>query len=149
MLGFFRNSSRSYQDAYRELLNMGLKPTVPTYENDEEVEANHIISFTPYEKTPLSPGTEIHMVVSKGPEKKPFPMPDLREMLRGGILGHHVSRRDGVVVDLNLGALHPAGHQIVHLDGAQGLLLGHLPEIRHGEWFLFRPLVLTCPPPTG
>ncbi len=106
-----------YQDAYRELLNMGLKPTVPTYENDEEVEANHIISFTPYEKTPLSPGTEIHMVVSKGPEKKPFPMPDLREMPKEQALStiqmHNLvpGRVEGAEVEVYHDTI-PAGHVV-------------------------------------
>ncbi len=106
-----------YQDAYRELLNMGLKPTVPTYENDEEVEANHIISFTPYEKTPLSRGTEIHMVVSKGPEKKPFPMPDLREMPKEQALStiqmHNLvpGRVEGAEVEVYHDTI-PAGHVV-------------------------------------
>ena len=69
-----------YSKAYSTLREMGLKPATPTYENDDEVEANHVISFTPLAGTPLTPGTEVQMVVSKGPEERTFPMPTLENM---------------------------------------------------------------------
>ena len=38
-----------YPEAYQTLREMGLKPQVPTYEYDEEIQENHIISYTPLE----------------------------------------------------------------------------------------------------
>ena len=70
-------TGQEYQEAYRTLREMGLKPQVPTYEYDEEIQENHIISFTPLEGTVLTPGTEVELVVSRGPEKHSFAMPDL------------------------------------------------------------------------
>ena len=70
-------TDKEYQEAYRTLREMGLKPKVPTYEYDEEIPENHIISFTPLEGAVLTPGTEVELVVSRGPEKHSFAMPDL------------------------------------------------------------------------
>ena len=72
---------KDFNTAYRELLDLGLKPVAPpTYENHETVEKGYIISYTPMEGVPLSPGAEVHMVVSKGPKVNTFPMPDLSGM---------------------------------------------------------------------
>ena len=69
-----------FQTAYNTLVEMGLKPLTPEYEYDDEIEENHVISYTPLEGVPLSPGDEVQMVVSKGPEKKTFEMPNLADM---------------------------------------------------------------------
>ena len=69
-----------YSRAYSQLREMGLKPATPTYQNHETVEQGRIISFTPLAGTPLSPGTEVQMVVSKGPEVVTFSMPLLENM---------------------------------------------------------------------
>ena len=66
-----------YQEAYQTLRKMGLKPKVPTYEYDEKIPENHIISFTPLEGAVLSPGDEVELVVSRGQEERSFSMPDL------------------------------------------------------------------------
>ncbi len=69
-----------YQSAFHTLTEMGLKPVLPEYVNSDEVEEGHIISFTPMKDMPLSPGTEVRMVVSRGPEVKEFEMPKLLDM---------------------------------------------------------------------
>lgn len=66
-----------YQTASTALRNIGLKIGVPTYENDETIEQGFIISYTPMEGVLVPPGTEVQVVVSKGPADKPFPMPKL------------------------------------------------------------------------
>ena len=70
----------NYQDAANYLRSLGLRAAVPEYENHETVEQGYIISYTPMAYVELPPGTEVHMVVSKGPEAKVYPMPDLRGM---------------------------------------------------------------------
>ena len=73
-------TNMEYQEAYQALREMGLKPKVPTYEYDEEIQENHIISTAPLEGAVLTPGTEVELVVSRGPEKHSFAMPDLTGM---------------------------------------------------------------------
>lgn len=72
--------NEDYQTAFRLLRELGLKPMMPTYEYHEEIEANHIISFTPLKGNPVSPGTEVQMVVSKGPKVEQVPVPQLEGM---------------------------------------------------------------------
>jgi len=73
-----RLDGKDYNTASRELRELGLKPVVPPeYEYHETIEEGYIISYTPQEGLELPPGTEVYMVVSKGPADKPFPMPDL------------------------------------------------------------------------
>ncbi|MGO5021916.1 Stk1 family PASTA domain-containing Ser/Thr kinase [Lawsonibacter sp. LCP25S3_G6] len=73
-------TNMDFQTAYNTLVEMGLKPLTPEYEFDDKVEENHVISYTPMKGVPLSPGDEVQMVVSKGPEKKTFVMPSLVDM---------------------------------------------------------------------
>ncbi len=70
----------NFQDASTALRNIGLKPGVPEYAFDETIEQGYIISYTPMEGVELPPGTEVQMVVSKGPETKPVEMPKLVDM---------------------------------------------------------------------
>ena len=69
-----------YQAAYNTLRDMGLRPQVPTYQYDAEVPENYIISYTPLEGVVLAPGDKVELVVSRGPEKHNFAMPDLTGM---------------------------------------------------------------------
>lgn len=70
-----------YTAACALLQQEGLKPVIPPqYANSETVEKGHIISYTPLEGVALSPGAEVQMVVSLGPEDTPFLMPDLVDM---------------------------------------------------------------------
>ena len=69
-----------YTQAYKTLVEMGLKPQVPEYEYHEEIQVNHIISYTPLEGVVLSPGDEVELVVSRGPERRSFEMPNLVDM---------------------------------------------------------------------
>lgn len=63
-----------YRLAYLEIERLGLKNTTPTYEYNDTVAKNHVISFTPLEDAPLAPGTEVQIVVSLGPETKKVPL---------------------------------------------------------------------------
>lgn len=56
-----------YSKAYLAVTEMGLKVATPTYEHDDTIAYNHVISFTPLENNPVPLGTEVHMVVSLGP----------------------------------------------------------------------------------
>lgn len=66
-----------YQAASTALRNIGLKAGVPSYINSETVEQGFIISYTPLEGVDVPPGTEVEIVVSKGPADQPFAMPSL------------------------------------------------------------------------
>ena len=68
--------NKEYRDAFITLDKLKLKYST-SYENHEEIAANHVISFTPLADTPVAPGTEVQLVISLGPEKKTFPMPSL------------------------------------------------------------------------
>lgn len=81
-----------YQTASTALRNIGLKAGVPSYENSETIEQGFIISYTPLARVPVPPGTEVQIVVSKGPADKPFPMPklvDMDEELANITIGQH------------------------------------------------------------
>ena len=75
-----------YQIASQRLKDIGLKAGVPSYANSETVEQGHIISYTPMAGIPVPPGTEVQIVVSKGPEDKPFSMPKLVGMTKSRAL---------------------------------------------------------------
>ena len=82
-----RLDDMSFEDARRLLREKGLKPVVPPeYAYSETVEEGYIISYTPTAELDLPPGTEVHMVVSRGPEVKPFLMPDLAGMTKARAL---------------------------------------------------------------
>lgn len=69
-----------YQTASTALKDRGLRIGVPEYDNHETIEQGIIISYTPMQGVMVPLGTEVQVVISKGPEDKPFPMPDLSEM---------------------------------------------------------------------
>ena len=72
---------KDYSSASGELRELGLKPVAPPeYKYDDTIEEGYIISYTPLKGVELTPGTEVHMVVSKGPEEEEIPMPDLAGM---------------------------------------------------------------------
>ena len=66
-----------YREAYLKLTGMGLKVANPTYETNDDVAKDHIISFNPPEGAMLSPGDEVQLVVSSGPEVKSVVVPNL------------------------------------------------------------------------
>ena len=71
-------TNKDFNEACSELRALGLKPVVPPdYENHETIEQNHIISYTPLADTALPLGTEVHMVVSRGPKVEELDMPKL------------------------------------------------------------------------
>lgn len=59
-----------YAQALVTLKNLGLSVPMPTYEADEVIKENHVISFTPLAKTQVRPGDEVQLVVSTGPTPK-------------------------------------------------------------------------------
>ena len=75
-----------YQTASTALRNIGLKAGVPSYENSETIEQGFVISYTPMEGVGVPPGTEVQIVLSKGPEDKPFPMPKLVGMTKARVI---------------------------------------------------------------
>ncbi|MCI8688137.1 MAG: Stk1 family PASTA domain-containing Ser/Thr kinase [Lawsonibacter sp.] len=69
---------KDYSSASRELRELGLKPVAPPeYQYNDTIPEGYIISYTPLKGVELPPGTEVHMVVSKGPAEEEIPMPDL------------------------------------------------------------------------
>ncbi len=69
-------SNMEYMEAYMALQDMGLKNYTTDYEYNDDVKKNHVISFTPYKDLPVTPDTEVHLVISKGPKVEAFEMPD-------------------------------------------------------------------------
>ncbi len=76
----------TYNNAVTLLKSMGLKVSAPKYENHETIEEGVIISYTPLKYVEVPPGTEVQIVVSKGPEDKPFRMPKLVGMTKSRAL---------------------------------------------------------------
>ena len=73
-------TNMEYLQAFMALREIGLEYDTPTYEYSDEIEKDHVISYTPLKDTPVSPGTKVQMVISLGPEIKTFEMPSLVEM---------------------------------------------------------------------
>ena len=69
-----------YQTASQRLKDIGLKAGVPSYENSETIEQGFVISYTPFKGVKVPPGTEVQIVVSKGPADKPIKVPNLEGM---------------------------------------------------------------------
>ncbi len=64
-------TNQEYLRATVDLRNMGLEvASPPAYVYDDDVPSNYIISYSPAEGTELSPGSEVTLVVSLGPEEK-------------------------------------------------------------------------------
>ncbi len=73
-------TGKEYTAALLEVKNLGLTAALPTYEHNEKVEINHVISYTPLSETPVPEGTEVQMVVSLGPKAKLFKLISLVEL---------------------------------------------------------------------
>ncbi|WP_160663055.1 Stk1 family PASTA domain-containing Ser/Thr kinase [Colidextribacter sp. OB.20] len=72
-----------YNTASIQLRGIGLKPVVPPeYQYDDEIKEGYIISYTPQEGLQLPPGTEVQMVVSKGPAVKELELPNFEGMTK-------------------------------------------------------------------
>ncbi|MFI3250875.1 MAG: PASTA domain-containing protein, partial [Eubacteriales bacterium] len=69
--------NQEYFKAKVELQNMGLDVATPTYEHHDEIAANHVISYSPSERTELKPGDMVDMVLSLGPETRKVTLPNL------------------------------------------------------------------------
>ena len=75
-----------YLEAFQALNKAGIAYDTPTYQNDDKVEKDHVISYTPLKGTPITAGTKVQMVISLGPETKTFPMPTLIGMTQENAL---------------------------------------------------------------
>ena len=73
-------TNMEYREAYLKLSGMGLKVASPTYEPSEDVAKDHVISYNPPEGAKLSPGDEVQLVVSSGPEEKTVVVPNLETL---------------------------------------------------------------------
>lgn len=63
-----------YKKAVLALEALGLEVPTPTYDYSTEVPENYVISYTPLEGVILSPGDEVKLVVSLGPESQKMPL---------------------------------------------------------------------------
>ena len=73
-------TNMEYREAYLKLSGMGLKVASPTYEPSDDVAKDHVISYNPPEGAKLSPGDEVQLVVSSGPEVKSVVVPNLETL---------------------------------------------------------------------
>lgn len=70
-------TGKEYKEAYLAIEELGLTCDTPDYEYHSKIPENHVISFTPFKDTPVKPGDEVHLVVSKGPKISTLSMPNL------------------------------------------------------------------------
>ena len=107
-----------YSKAYLAVTEMGLKVATPTFEHDDTIAYNHVISFTPLENNPVPLGTEVHMVVSLGPATETFSMPSLVGLTQ------EKAEEDITALGLKVGTVTP-----VYSDTAQaGQVVWQYPE---------------------
>jgi len=71
-----------FREAFIAISQAGLVAGKPVYEHHDEIEMNHVISFTPPKDVPLEPGSEVQIVISLGPEVKEFEMFSVIDMLQ-------------------------------------------------------------------
>ncbi len=75
--------NKEYLKAVSELVNMQLDVSTPyTYRNSSEIAKDHIIETRPMPGTPLSPGDEVTIVISSGPEIKSLELPNYKDRTR-------------------------------------------------------------------
>ncbi len=87
-----------YRQAGLAIESLGLRVGTPTYEHNDVVAYNHVISFTPLKDTVLKPGDKVDMVLSLGPEALKLDMPTLvgltQEQAESKILMRHLEIGD-------------------------------------------------------
>ena len=87
-----------YREAGLAIESLGLRIGTPTYEHNDVVPYNHVISFTPLKDTVLKPGDKVDMVLSLGPEALKLDMPTLvgltQEQAESKILMRHLEIGD-------------------------------------------------------
>ena len=87
-----------YREAGLAVESLGLRVGTPTYEHNDVVAYNHVISFTPLKDTVLKPGDKVDMVLSLGPEALKLDMPTLvgltQEQAESKILMRHLEIGD-------------------------------------------------------
>ena len=87
-----------YREAGLAIESLGLRVGTPTYEHNDVVAYNHVISFTPLKDTILKPGDKVDMVLSLGPEALKLDMPTLvgltQEQAESKILMRHLEIGD-------------------------------------------------------
>ena len=87
-----------YREANLAIESLGLRVGTPTYEHNDVVAYNHVISFTPLKDTVLKPGDKVDMVLSLGPEALKLDMPTLvgltQEQAESKIIMRHLEIGD-------------------------------------------------------
>ena len=72
-------TNKEYLKAVSELTNLGLEVVTPyTYRSSSEIAKDHIIEYSPAQGTTLSPGDEVTIVISSGPEVKTVKLSDYK-----------------------------------------------------------------------
>ena len=67
----------TYEDAVKAIQGIGLEVDTPEYQPSDDVEEDHVISFTPPKGTKLEAGDTVHLVISQGPENTKVVVPTL------------------------------------------------------------------------
>ncbi|MCI8422577.1 MAG: Stk1 family PASTA domain-containing Ser/Thr kinase [Lawsonibacter sp.] len=118
-----------YREAFLAIQNAELTydSNELSYEHDDEVEKNHIISFLPLPDTPMAPGSKVQLVISLGPEDKPFPMPSFVDMTE------EVAKTQITRMGLEVGSIKKAYSDTV----AEGIVMDQSPaateEVKEGD----------------
>ena len=114
--------NKEYLKAVSELVNMQLDVSTPyTYRNSSEIAKDHIIETRPMPGTPLSPGDEVTIVISSGPEIKSLELPNYKDRTRAWTED-----------DLKLRNLVPNVQEVYSDTVEAGTVIDPVPRCRHG-----------------
>ena len=70
-----------FTEAYLKLEELGLKPEMD-YAYHDTIEENHVISFTPLKDELVPVGSQVHLIISLGPEMETFKLPSFENMTK-------------------------------------------------------------------
>ncbi|MCF0123144.1 MAG: Stk1 family PASTA domain-containing Ser/Thr kinase [Ruminiclostridium sp.] len=84
----------TYEKAVQALQEIGLKVDTPEYEFSDDVDEECVISYSPPKGTEIFPGDKVHLVLSKGPEKKKVIVPS--------VVGQSIDQARRMLEDLGL-----------------------------------------------
>ena len=95
-----------YREAYVLLGDMGLTYSTD-YEYDDEVEKNHIISYTPLKDTHVQKGDEVHLIISLGAKIETVEVPNVVEQTEAQAKSDITTRK------LQMGTVDQVYHDII------------------------------------
>lgn len=111
--------NQDYRDALISLQKLGLVVATPDYQTSDDITKGYVISYTPMEGTQMTPGEEVHLVVSLGPETKKVTVPPFEgqdiESVRTQLQSLKLQEAGSVEVDSD----QPAGI-VIHQSVASG-----------------------------